>query len=317
MFCRKSVLFALAAVILLIVGAISLGTGSLHRADDEPLSVVRAYLKASYARDSSTAYRYISAPDQRVWDAQSYGRQNGSFTGFALKLARKLADSMKVWVIDQQISSDRVHYEVGYQAPTADELSSGLFDWDQDKLNALSRPQQEQLLEALEKMKKIVKLITIKGQETFDLIADGGRWKIFYDWASANKVDFKVALPPAAGIDAQLFNHELLVKKDEPFQIMLKIKNRSNQALVARIVHHIEPRAMDNNIDMIACGALLPLALQPGDVQEISSVYVLRDGVRPGMKLAVTYEFKLEPMPENSGLTNTSPRSPPSIAAGG
>ncbi len=284
---------------------------------EDPFQVVEAYLKASYARDYSKAYRYIASQDQFVWDEKSYALQNGSFNGFALELARRLAESAEIWVINRQISSDRVHYEVGYQAPSADELSSGLFDWDQDKLNALSRPQQVQLLEALEKMKKNGKMVTIKGQETFDLIADGGRWKIFYDWASANKVDFKVALPPAAGIDAQLFNHELLVKKDEPFQIMLKIKNRSNQALVARIVHHIEPGAMDNNIDMIACGALLPLALQPGDVQEISSVYVLRDGVRPGMKLAVTYEFKLEPMPENSGLTNKSPRSPPSIAAGG
>lgn len=305
MFCRKSVLFALAAVILLIVGAISLGTGSLHRVDDDPFLVVQAYLKASYARDSSTAYRYISARDQRVWDAQSYVRQYGSFTGFALKLARKLADSMEIWVIDQQIRSDRVHYEVGYQVPTADELSSLLFDWDQGKLNALSQPQQEQLLKTLEKMTKSGTMITIKGQETFDLIARGGRWKIFYDWASANKISFKVALPLRRGVDAQLLNDELLVKKDEPFQITLKIKNRNNQAVVARIVHHIEPPAMENNIDMIACGALLPLVLQPNDEQEISMAYLIRDGIRPGMKFAVTYELKLEPMPSNSGLTNT------------
>jgi hypothetical protein len=148
-------------------------------------------------------------------------------------------------------------------------------------------------------------MITIKGQETFDLIARGGRWKIFYDWASANKVRFKVALPLRPGVDAQLLNDELLVKKDEPFQITLKIKNRNNQAVVARIVHHIEPPAMENNIDMIACGALLPLVLQPNDEQEISMAYLIRDGIRRGMKFAVTYKLKLEPMPSNSGLTNT------------
>ena len=280
--------------------------------EENPLRVAEGYLKASYARDYAKAYRYISSQDQRVWDEKSYVLQYGSFTGFALELAQRLAESMKIWVIDRDTSPDRVHYKVGYQVPTADELSSLLFDWDQDKLNALSRPQQEQLRQSLEKMKNNGKMVTIKGQETFDLIADEGRWRIFYDWASANKVSIKVALPPGAPIDAQLLNDKLLVKNDEPFQNALKVNNRSKQAVVARIIHHIEPRDMENNIDMIACGALLPLVLQPGEAEEISSAYLIRVGIQPGMKLAITYEFRLEPMPSNSGLNNTR-RQPPRI----
>jgi len=309
---RKSALFSVAFIVLLIPAAISLGTGGFHRSSDDAFAVVQSYLKANYARDYPTAYRYISSQDQRVWDEKSYARQYGTLSGFALELARKLADSMQVWVIDRKVSADRVHYKVGYEVPTADELSSLLFDWDQDQLNALSRPQQEQLLRALEKMKNNGKMITIKGQETFDLISDEGRWKIFNNWASANKVSFTVALPPSAGIDAQLLVPELLVKKDEPFQITVKVKNRGKQAVVARLIHHIRPRSMENSIDMIACGALLPLVLQAGDAQEISSAYLIRDGIQPGMKLAITYEFKLEPMPSNSGLTHT----PRVVAAG-
>ena len=304
MFHRNHVPLALAFVVLLIVAAISLGTGNPNRVNGDPFSVVQGYLKASYARDYPTAYRYISSADRRVWDEKSYARQYGSFTGFALKLAQRLAEDMKISVINRQMRSDRIHYEVGYEVPTADELSSLLFDWNQDKLNALSPPQQEQLLNALEKLKRTGKMITIKGQETFDLIPDGGHWKIFYDWASAYKVTFKVALAPRAGVDAQLLNDELLVKKDEPFQIGLTIKNRNKQAVLARIVHHIEPRSMENNIEMIACGALLPLMLQAGDAQEISSAYLIRDGIRPGMKLGITYEIKMEPLPPNSRSTN-------------
>jgi hypothetical protein len=301
---RKSALFTIASIVLLIPAAISLGTGGLHRPNNDAFAVVQSYLKASYARDYPTAYRYISSQDQRVWDGKSYARQFGSLSGFALELAQRLADSMEIRVINRQISSDRAHYEVGYQVPTADEVSPLLFDWDQDKLNALSRPQQVQLLEALEKIKKNGKMVTIKGQETFVLIAEGGHWRIFYDWASANKVSFTVALPHSAGIDAQLLNDELLVKKDEPFQIAIKVKNRGKQAVVARIIHHIEPSAVENSIEMIACGALLPLVLQPEDTQEISMAYLIRERIRPGMKLTVTYELKLEPMRSNSGLTN-------------
>jgi hypothetical protein len=278
----------------------------------EPLRVVKAYLKASYARDYPTAYQYIASQDQQVWDEKSYVLQNGSFNGFALELAQKLAESMQIWVIDQQISSDRARYTIGYQVPTADELSSLLFDWDPDKLNVLSRPRQQQLLQRLETIKKD-KMITIKGQETLDLIADEGRWKIFYDWASGTRVRFAISLPPSAGIDAQLLNNELVVKKDEPFQIALKIKNRGKQAVLARIVHHIEPQNMENHIDMIACGALQPLELQPGDVQEISSAYVVTDRAQSGTKIAITYEFHVEPLPSKNDLyskVNTANRMP-------
>ena len=87
------------------------------------------------------------------------------------------------------------------------------------------------------------------------------------------------------------------MKKDEPFQVDLKIKNRSKQTIVARIVHHIEPQDMENHIDMIACGALRPLELQPGDVQEISSAYLIKEGLATGSTIGITYEFKLEPFP--------------------
>jgi hypothetical protein len=56
---------------------------------------------------------------------------------------------------------------------------------------------------------------------------------------------------------------------------------------------------MENHLDMIACGALRPLALQPGDVQQISSAYLIKDGIRAGEKIDITYEFKLESLPPN------------------
>jgi len=298
----QSVLLPGAFLILLMPVTLYLPSTDKTPPPDEPLRVVKAYLKASYARDYPKAYQYIAPQDQQVWDEKSYVLQNGSFNGFALELAQKLAESMEVWVIDRQVSPQRARYTVGYRIPTADELSSLLYDWDPEKLNALSRPRQEQLLANLEKIKKDEKMITIKGQETFELIADQGRWKIFYDWASGTKVRFDISLPPSAAIDAQLFNNQLVVKKAEPFQIFLKIKNRSQQAVVARIVHRVEPQNMENNIDMIACGALQPLELQPGEIQEISSAYVVTDGARAGAKIAITYEFQVEPLPSNKGI---------------
>jgi len=295
MACRKFAFSALAAVVLLIPAAISLGTGGRQRADNDPIAVVGAYLQATYARDYSAAYSFISSRDQQVWDEKSYARQYGSFTGFALELAQSLAAGMKIWVIKQQMGPNRIQYEIGYEIPTADELSSRLMDWDQDKLNSLSRPQQEQLRAALSQLEKTGKMVMLKGQEMFSLIAEGGRWKIFHDWAAASKVRFRLVLPRDARIEAQLVTDGLLVKRDEPFEIAFKMKNLNDHAVTVRIIHHVEPRSLENNLEMIACGALLPLVLQPNDEQEISMAYLIRDGIQPGAKFAVTYELAQEP----------------------
>jgi hypothetical protein len=299
---RRCIVLAGAAVfILLIAGVLYFHSVGTKPARDEPLEVVKAYLKASYARDAAAAYRYVSSRDQQVWDENSYAAQYGNFTGFALDLARKLADSMEIWVMEQRVEAEQVYYKIGYSVPAADELASLLFDWDPDKLNALSQPQQQELLKNLEKTLKDGKMITIKGQESFNLIADQQYWKIFYDWASGTKVGFNIKLPPAAGIDVQLLNSQFLVKREEAFQIVLKIKNRNQQPVLARIIHDVEPADTADSIDMIACGALQPLTLEPGNIQEISSAYMIKDETRAGTKIAITYEFQLESLVSQKG----------------
>ena len=289
-----SILFAVVAIVSLLIAAVLyFQTAGAKPPPVEPIDVIKSYLKARYARDYQNAYRFISSRDQLVWKEKSYVSQSESFVGFALELARNLAESMEVWVMEKQVSSDRIHYKIGYRVPTADELSSLLFDWDPDKLNALSRPRQAELLESLGKMKKDGNMIMIEGQETVDLVSDEGSWKVFLDWASGIRVTLKVD-SASSEVEARFVQNELIVKMDEPFQIDLKIKNRSTQPVVARIAHRIEPREMENHLDMIACGALRPLALQSGDVQQISSAYVIRDGIRAGGKVDITYELKLE-----------------------
>ena len=297
---RRSILLAGAAVFSLLIAAVLyFQPAGAKPPQVEPIDVVKAYLKASYARDYQNAYLYISSQDQAVWNEKSYASQSEIFTGFALELARNLSESMEVWVIEKRPGSDRARYKVGYRVPTVDELSVLLFDWDPDKLNALSRPRHEQLLETLGKMKKDGKMIMIEGQETFDLVSDKNAWKLFFDWAGGIKVTLKADSASSSEVEARFVQSELIVKKGEPFQIDLKIKNRSKQPVVARIVHHVEPRDKENHLDMIACGALRPLALQPGEVRQISSAYLINDGIPDGEKIDISYEFKLESLPPN------------------
>jgi cytochrome c oxidase assembly protein Cox11 len=313
---RPSILLAGAAAFSLLLAAVLyFQPAGAKPPQPGPIDVVKTYLKASYARDFQNAYRYISSQDQAVWNEKSYASQSESFTGFALELARNLAENMEVWVIEKQVRSDRAHYKIGYRVPTADELSALLYDWDPGKLNALSRPQQEKLLETLGQMKKDGKMIKIEGQETIDLVSDKSGWKVLLDWASGIKVTLRADSASSSEVEARFVQSELIVKKDEPFQIDLNVKNRSKRPVVARIVHHIEPRDMENHLDMIACGALRPLVLQPGDVQQISSAYLIKDGIRAGEKINITYEVKLESLPPNRvAASKTAKRMQPHAA---
>ena len=308
---RKLILLAAAPIVLLIIAAAYSWTDRQRPPQGDPLEIIRAYLRATLARDYVKAYQFISSADRRVWDERSYALQSGSFSGFTLKSATKLAEDLELWVIDRQSGPHQARYRVGYRLPTGDELSSRLHDWDQNRLNGLSRGEQERLLEQLARSRSYPKRVTIAGEQTIDLVSDQSRWRIFHDWASGVSVTFKLALPPSGEIEAQFLTSKFIVKRDETFQTNLKIKNLSKRVIVASIAHRIDPHEGENKIDMLMCGALQPFTLEPGAEQEFSTAYLLSEKARPGMPLAVTYEIALEralaiaARGTKAGITNT------------
>ena len=184
-----------------------------------------------------------------------------------------------------------------YKVPAADEVSTLLYNWDQDKLNALSRTEQQPIIGALEKMRKAGNMINIAGRETFNLVKEDGRWKVFLDWASGIKVSFNAALPSDSLVEVEVLKRELFASVDEPFQTNLKFRNRGRHEIVARIDHLIEPREFAGRVAMIACGFLRPLTLYPGEVREVSSVYLLDPGFPKNTMLSITFEINLKSTP--------------------
>jgi hypothetical protein len=219
-------------------------TGGKPPQQEGPFDIVQAFVKASYARDYKQASQQISSVDQRVMDEWDYASEHGKLSGFALELAKKLAGDMDIWLIDRKINLDQAHYSVGYKIRVYEEVPSPPADWDEDKLNALSRAEQERFVERLQRFKTNGKMITITGRETFDLVLEQGRWKIFFDWATRTRIKFRVALPQRAGLDVRVLHNDFFAKQDEPFTIVFMIKNISKHQLLARIVHHVEPKDM-------------------------------------------------------------------------
>jgi hypothetical protein len=292
-------------VLALVIGTVSIAAvltvppaakaNPLTQSREQPIDVVKAYLQASYARDFATAYRFISSIDRRIRDEKTYLRSQENFDGFALELARKLAAEMKVWVIDQKINSTKARVEVGYRVPTGDEIASQLFDWNLDKLNALSPDEQHRLFETVDSVKNRGKMITIEGRETFDLVSEKSGWKIFLDWNSRARIVFKALQPRSSELEVQFLRNDFLVKIDDPFQIDFTVRNRTDRSIVITLNHRFEPPRMAENIDMIACGSVAPFRLRPQEVRELSSNYLLRGPVQKSERLSIIYDFSAQP----------------------
>lgn len=273
---------------------------------DTAFEVVKGFLRATRARDIDTSYRYISSLDRSVRDKNTYLRSEENFSGFALDLAKRLAASMDVWVIEHEVGSTKARFEVGYRALTADEMAAQLFNWNPEKLNALSPTEQTGIVESMEKLKKTGKMITIEGRETLNLVSEKDGWKIFLDWRSRHRVLFTTKQARMPELAVSFLRNDLLVRRDEPFQIDLKITNRTSRAIVVRLKHLFEPRQAEKHIDMIACGSLVPLSLRSHETQEISSAYLLRGNIALKTPVEIIYDFTLAPMPGNRRFSQAS-----------
>ncbi len=256
-----------------------------------PVDVVKAYLQAIHARDFDAAYSYISSADRRARDKQGYLRSQQSLSGFALQLARRLSADMEVWLIEERSGPNRALVEVGYRLPSGDEIAPQLLDWNPDKLNALSAKEHSAIVEALEKSKKNGKMITVEGRETFDLVLEKQGWKIFENWRSRQRVLFQSSQPRPATLEVKFLRNDVLVKGEEPFQVDFKVTNQTHRPLWVTVKHSFAPRRIEKNIDMIACGSLVPFRLDPRETREVSSAYILRGSVPAKTPVSIIYDF--------------------------
>ena len=289
---RKSALFLSGLLLLLLPAAVAIFFAN-NRSPEYPLDVARSYLQAIHAQDHLEAYRHISAADRRVANQADYAESRRSFSGFALQLAKIVAAQTEFRVVEHEINGDRSRLILDYKVPATDEFSALLFDWDQHRLDALSRAERQRLIRALEKMNKARNVITTEGRETFNLVNEDGRWKIFLDWASAIQVSFDAVLPANSAVEVDVLKRKLFAGMDEPFQTYLKIRNRGEGQVIARIDHRIEPVEYAGHVAMIACGFLRPITLEPGEEREVTSAYLLDPGLPKNTVFRITFQLDL------------------------
>ena len=261
----------------------------------EPVPTLSRYLKAAYARDFKQAYRFISSKDKKLKPEKIYSSEQGAFTGFALEVARKLADFITVRPTQLQLEGDRAQVKVALKLPDANSLGPLLMEWDEDRLNALSFTERQKLLDAIDKLHRSGKMKMIEGKEEFVMVKEGQTWKLVLDWGEGLHVTFGSTVPIAGQIEAAPTIPGTFVRPGEQFTVAYRVNNRSQKILSARIIHKVEPHELRQYLDIIECALLVPVKLLPGKEVEYSTTYAVRpDLPANAQEMNITYEFKVE-----------------------
>jgi hypothetical protein len=260
--------------------------------DEEFLTILDRYFRATYARDYQKAYSYIAAADQRLKDSRSYVRERGAFTGFTLEIARKLASFAELTPTDKQGINDKVKVKLRIRVPDANQLSELLYSWDSERIEALAAAERKALFESIDSLHTTGKLPMTEGEESFDVVREAGGWKVFLDWSSGVKVNFTTSIPSSVPVTASIEQPEVGSRPGGIFKVVVKIKNTGAEPILARIGHLVDPHEFRDYLDLVDCGFLLPVKLLPGVEEEFISTYLLRSSLPEGVRrLNVTYAF--------------------------
>jgi hypothetical protein len=273
----------------------SLNVRSAAAADqDDAVSTLDRYVRATYARDYEEAYSHIATADQRLKDRASYVRDRGAFSGFTVEIARILASYIELKPIETRVIDGQARIKIEFEVPDAGELGPMLHDWDIDKLEGLSDTERKALLARIDKLRRNRAIEMVQGEDVFELIKEGGSWKIVLNWASPVNVGFQTSIPSSVPVEAHLGHSDVVTRPGEIFKVVLNVKNTSQEHLFARIGHLVDPYGVRDYLDLVDCGFLLPVRLAPGKEEEFVSTYLLRKNLPEGVRqLNVTYAVTL------------------------
>ena len=294
-FSAKNLLATLFAAIVLLLPLLYMVESTRGRPAEEPTRVLSRYLNFLYARDFRQAYRFISSADRQLKKPEDYARERGSFTGFTLEVARKLAASIQLKPVAEQTDGNSKRIKLAMKLPDATGVAALLLDWDEKRLNSLPPPEQKKIIATIDRLTHDNQLPMIEGEEDYTLVKEGSQWKVFLNWAAGVRVNFAAALPADSALAAEPITKATVARSGDVFTIGFKVKNRAQQETVTRISHHVEPQELAQYLDLVECALLLPVRIRPGEEQVYNSTYLIRGDLPDGVKdLNVTYEFKVE-----------------------
>ncbi len=292
---RRTFSFFAACISLFILPVAYLLTAQPHPSAEEPQEALTRYLKAIYAQDYRTAYRWISSEDQRHKSEADYLRENLSFLGAARQLTSKLADMIEFRDFQTEIRESRATLRFTVKMPNANAptLRTLLLDFDPERLSHLPKSTQKDLIEKLEDLRKRGKLPVLEGEESWDMVREPAGWRVFLNWAGGIRILFEARVKDGLPWKFWPVQKVVLAKPGETLQVVYRAKNLSDKPVTAKAMHIDEPKDLASKyLQVVQCFCFIQQTLDPGEEIQLPLVFRLDWDVPNEVKeFQITYEF--------------------------
>jgi len=292
---RQTFLFFATLVALFILPVNYLTRAKPPAPTDEPRELVKLYLKAVYARDYRTAYKWISQADRENKSEADYLRENPSLSGIALELTRRLAEKVEFKDIQLESRQDRATVRFTVRVPNANAkpLQDLFLNFDPDRLAILPEARKREIEHRLAAMQSQGNLPWIEGADNVEVVKEAGQWRIFANWAAAVRVSFRAAVKDGLPWKFWAVQETILAKPGETLQAVYKAKNLSDKPIRAKARHLEEPKDLAKRyLDIVQCFCLIQQTLQPGEEKELPVIFRVQGNAPDTVKeFRVAYEF--------------------------
>lgn len=259
-----------------------------------PGALALDYARELYAGDSAGAYRLLSADDRQVKAERAFAQERDGPSGFALEVARRLAGLIEATAVETTMRGDRATVRLKLRLPNANapEIATLLYDWDEERLNALPATERRQITERLAELHRAGRIPLLDGEETVELVREDRGWRVFLNWAGAVRVRFGAATGEALPVRVTVSPEESRLRPGDRVWVTVRVTNLSGRAVTARVRHRIAPEPQAHHLALLQCPLLLPVTLPAGESEEFRSEYLLLPDLPEHMReLEVTYGF--------------------------
>ena len=291
---KKGFFVFVSLTVLLSLGSVSI-TAALGQAESEPGGVLQRYLRAVYARDYRSAYAFLSATDRQYKTEEEYLRENVSFSGVTLQLARKLAELVELRKVQTERRGDRATLRFTAVLPdgNAASLQALFLEFDEDRLRRLSKEEVSRIEEKLEAMKTQGRVPMLEGEERAELQRERGRWTVRANWDQAIAVHFTAEVKAGLAWEFRPVQETVLAQPGETLQAFYTIKNLSDQPITAKARHRDEPKELAAKyLEIIQCFCFIQQTLAPGAEMKLPLTFRVHwDATQQVKEFRVNYEF--------------------------
>lgn len=275
--------------------------GPARAASDEQEAVIKAldqYLRASYARDTDLAYKYLSEADQSAKSRQEYRSENGDYAGFTLKLARLLASRIELSDMTVSITDDRASVNFNATLPDANHpsLQSVVQGFDSVRLESLDSDARNDRLKLLEEISASEHFAVLNSVgEQWEMVRENGEWRVFVNWAEAIEVLFESTVSDSLEWEFYPSQKRILAQPGQTVQMSYHARNIGKIDNTGKARHTIGAEEVANYLEIIACFCFLEQALDVGESAELPLVFRVDYEIPEAVKtFTVRYDFYLE-----------------------